>query len=66
MSGQGRLDGAVCEHTNEQKMAFLRRAHSTGVVNIEMECVAMAGICGKVRERKGGREGRRGKEREGG
>lgn len=47
----------MCEHTEEQKMAFLRRAHSAGVVNIEMECSAMAALCRKVRRerREGGR-----------
>ncbi|CAI8040744.1 Uridine phosphorylase 2 [Geodia barretti] len=43
--GQGRVDGAVCEHSDEQKMDFLRRAHSCGVVNIEMECTAMSSLC---------------------
>ena len=46
--GQGRLDGAVCDHTHEDKMAFLRRAHQLGVVNIEMECTAIAALCHKV------------------
>ena len=46
--GQGRLDGAVCEHTEEGKMAFLRRAYATGVVNIEMESAAMATLCEKA------------------
>ena len=59
--GQGRLDGAVCEHTEEEKMDFLRRAEKAGVVNIEMECAAMASLCNKVR---GGREERRGRGRE--
>jgi uridine phosphorylase len=36
--GQGRLDGALCEYGEEEKMAFLRRAHAeAGVRNIEME-----------------------------
>jgi uridine phosphorylase len=43
--GQGRVDGAVCEHSDEQKMDFLRRAHSRGVVNIEMECTAIYSLC---------------------
>ena len=65
--GQGRLDGAVCEHTEEKKMAFLRRAHEMGVVNIEMECAAMAALCSKVRRRVGGREkGRERRREEGG
>lgn len=43
--GQGRVDGAVCEHTEEQKMQFLKRAHECGVVNVEMECTAIATLC---------------------
>lgn len=53
-TGQGRLDGAVCEHTDDQKMAFLQRANASGVVNIEMECTAMAALCGKVNDRRDG------------
>mmetsp|Transcript_1793 Transcript_1793/g.5748 ORF Transcript_1793/g.5748 Transcript_1793/m.5748 type:complete len:326 (+) Transcript_1793:155-1132(+) len=35
--GQGRLDGALCEYTSEEKLAFLKRAHDAGVRNFEME-----------------------------
>ena len=35
--GQGRLDGAICDYEESQKLAFLQRAHSQGVRNIEME-----------------------------
>lgn len=35
--GQGRLDGAICEYTLEDKMKFLQDAHAAGVRNIEME-----------------------------
>jgi uridine phosphorylase len=35
--GQGRLDGAICEYTLEEKMEFLQAAHEAGVKNIEME-----------------------------
>lgn len=44
--GQGRVDGAVCKHNEDQKMAFLKRARDRGVRNIEMECTAMASLCG--------------------
>ncbi|XP_014203724.1 uridine phosphorylase 1-like [Copidosoma floridanum] len=40
--GQGRLDGAFCYHTEEKKMAYLRRLHAAGVVNIEMEATGFA------------------------
>lgn len=35
--GQGRLDGAICDYTVEEKLEFLQRAHDAGVRNIEME-----------------------------
>ncbi|XP_064644406.1 uridine phosphorylase 1-like [Lineus longissimus] len=40
--GQGRLDGAFCDYTNADKMAFLRRAYDLGVRNIEMESLCFA------------------------
>jgi uridine phosphorylase len=35
--GQGRLDGAFCDHTEQDKMNYLKRLQDIGVVNIEME-----------------------------
>ena len=35
--GQGRLDGALCQYSLEDKMRFLNRLHAEGVRNIEME-----------------------------
>merc|ERR1711916_87979 len=46
--GQARLDGAICEHTEEEKFAFLRRAHDIGIRNIEMESLVFAAFCQKV------------------
>jgi uridine phosphorylase len=40
--GQGRLDGAICDYSEEEKMAFLGRAHGAGVKNIEMEATVFA------------------------
>ncbi|KAJ8307506.1 hypothetical protein KUTeg_015590 [Tegillarca granosa] len=31
--GQARLDGAFCDYTEDDKMAFLKRAHDRGIVN---------------------------------
>ena len=42
--GQGRLDGAFCDFTNEDKMAFLKRVHDKGIVNIEMESLCFAAM----------------------
>lgn len=40
--GQGRLDGAICDYTEKDKMDFLQRAHELGVRNIEMESLTFA------------------------
>jgi uridine phosphorylase len=47
--GQGRLDGACCEYSDADKMAFLQRAHAAGVRNIEMEGCVFAAFCNKVK-----------------
>jgi uridine phosphorylase len=43
--GQGRLDGAFCDYTEEEKMAFLKHAYDQGVRNIEMESLCFAAMC---------------------
>lgn len=43
--GQGRLDGAICEHSHEDKMAFLKEAQALGIVNIEMESCFFGAFC---------------------
>ncbi|VDK85976.1 unnamed protein product [Litomosoides sigmodontis] len=42
--GQARLDGAFCEYTEQQKLAFFNRLHSLGVRNIEMETLCFASM----------------------
>lgn len=44
-SGQGRIDGAFCHYTQDEKMEFLQRTHDAGVHNIEMESVCFAAMC---------------------
>ena len=46
--GQGRLDGAICEYTLEDKMAFLQKLAAAGVCNIEMEARGIAAFCHKL------------------
>lgn len=46
--GQGRLDGAICEYTSEDKFAFLKVAAEAGVKNIEMEAKGFAAFCHKL------------------
>lgn len=44
--GQGRLDGFLNpSYTEEDKVAFLKKAHEAGVRNIEMEATAFAAFC---------------------
>ena len=47
-TGQGRLDGALCSFSTEEKLEYLRKAHEAGVRNIEMESTvfaAMSRVC---------------------
>ncbi|XP_022082673.1 uridine phosphorylase 1-like isoform X2 [Acanthaster planci] len=44
--GQARIDGAICEHTLEDKMVYLQAAYDAGVRNIEMEASCLAAMCG--------------------
>ncbi|XP_035207739.1 uridine phosphorylase 2-like isoform X2 [Stegodyphus dumicola] len=43
--GQGRLDGAFCEYTQEDKVFYLKKLKEEGVVNIEMESLTFAAMC---------------------
>lgn len=42
--GQGRVDGAFCEYSMEDKMDFLKKCHQEGVRNIEMESLCFTGL----------------------
>lgn len=46
--GQARMDGAVSEISEEEKMTYLRRVKEAGISNIEMECTAIASLCNKT------------------
>ena len=48
MAGQGRLDGAFCDYTLEDKLKYLQEAYDNGVRNIEMECVSFAAMCNRA------------------
>ncbi|TRY87157.1 hypothetical protein DNTS_024225 [Danionella cerebrum] len=43
--GQGRLDGALCTFSTEEKFEYLRKASEAGVKNIEMESTVFAAMC---------------------
>ncbi|XP_044761571.1 uridine phosphorylase 1-like [Coccinella septempunctata] len=42
--GQGRLDGAICDHSENEKMEYLAQLRERGVVNIEMEATVFAAL----------------------
>lgn len=46
--GQGRLDGAFCDYDEAAKLAFLKKAHTLGVKNIEMEGTILASMCNRA------------------
>lgn len=41
---QGRLDGAFCDYTREEKLQFLKHLNANGVLNIEMEICPFAAL----------------------
>ncbi|XP_075034773.1 uridine phosphorylase 2 [Mixophyes fleayi] len=43
--GQGRLDGALCSFSKEEKCEYLQKAYNAGVRNIEMESSVFAAMC---------------------
>ncbi|KAM7537380.1 hypothetical protein Aperf_G00000078184 [Anoplocephala perfoliata] len=46
---QGRMDGAICEFTEGDKMAFLKKAYGLGVRNLEMESLGFAAFCQRLK-----------------
>ncbi|XP_076633170.1 uridine phosphorylase 1 isoform X1 [Colletes latitarsis] len=42
--GQGRLDGAFCEFSENDKMEYLIKLHKSGIINIEMESLSFAAL----------------------
>ncbi|CAL7933641.1 unnamed protein product [Xylocopa violacea] len=42
--GQGRMDGAFCEFSENDKIEYLKQLQNAGVVNIEMESLAFAAL----------------------
>jgi uridine phosphorylase len=46
---QGRLDGAFCEYSNQEKIKFIRKAHDEhGIKNIEMEASLFLAMCNRA------------------
>ncbi|GIY66619.1 uridine phosphorylase 2 [Caerostris darwini] len=43
--GQGRLDGAFCEYSSDDKLSYLKKLKESGVVNIEMESLTFGAMC---------------------
>lgn len=45
---QGRTNGAICEHSQQDKRIFLEKAREMGVINMEMESNYLAAMCNKL------------------
>lgn len=45
---QGRTNGAICEHSLDDKRRWLEQARDMGVINIEMESNHLAAMCNKL------------------
>lgn len=45
---QGRTNGAICDHTQEDKLEFLNKIKDAGVINMEMESNYLAAMCHKL------------------
>ncbi|XP_060551590.1 uridine phosphorylase 1-like [Ruditapes philippinarum] len=43
--GQGRVDGAFCEHEDGEKFSWLRKLKDNGVTNMEMESLGFIAMC---------------------
>ena len=43
-TGQGRLDGAFCDYTEQEKLDFLKKIHAEGIINMEMESLMFAAL----------------------
>lgn len=48
IEGQGRLDGASCDYSEDAKMAFLKECFAKGIRNIEMEATMFASLTNHV------------------
>ena len=51
VKGQGRIDGAFCDHDDGDKLAWLRSVKEKGVTNIEMESLGFIALCHRARVR---------------
>ncbi|KAG9509906.1 Uridine phosphorylase 1 [Fragariocoptes setiger] len=50
---QGRTNGAICEHTLEDKYNFLITARDKGIINMEMEACYLMAMCHKLNVKNG-------------
>ena len=51
IAGQGRVDGAFCDHDDGDKFEWLRSVKEKGVTNIEMESLGFIALCHRARVR---------------
>lgn len=50
---QARTNGAICDHSEEDKMQFLEKLAENGVINLEMEANFLSAMCTKLKVRHG-------------
>ena len=42
------MDGAVCDYSEQERLDYLKTLKQADIVNIEMECTALASLCLKT------------------
>lgn len=45
---QGRLDGAICDHTREDRQEFLHKLEGTGVIGMDLDSNYVSAMCHKL------------------
>ena len=44
----GRMDGAVCDYSEQERTKYLQTLQQAGILNVEMESIALASLCLKT------------------
>ena len=44
----GRMDGAVCDYSEQERTKYLQILQQAGILNVEMESIALASLCLKT------------------
>ena len=49
-TGQGRVDGALCDYSYQDRVDYIKKLKEAGVTNIEMEATVIGSLCNYVGE----------------